>query len=152
MADPNQNKDEEWRIWFPIDSKVNDDEIAEIEDRIGHQLPDDYKAYLKHKHFYELRISDVSFFTHPVNIWKTKLMEMILDNYPTEYLIEKGYIPFAYRNDWGLLCFDTNISNGRNNYPIVLWDHESPDDVQNQYNDFYELILKLDEEERKDSR
>ncbi len=36
MSDPNQDKNEEWRIWFPIDSKVTDDEINEIEGRIGH--------------------------------------------------------------------------------------------------------------------
>ncbi|HEV8512419.1 MAG TPA: SMI1/KNR4 family protein, partial [Cyclobacteriaceae bacterium] len=106
MSDPNQDKTEEWRIWHPIDSKVTDSEIEEIQDRIGHKLPDDYKTFLKHKHFYELHISQVSFCRHPVNTWRAQLTKMIFEGYPTEYLIEKGYIPFADWSDWGLLCFD----------------------------------------------
>ncbi|WP_199563195.1 hypothetical protein [Runella aurantiaca] len=67
MSDPNQDKNEEWRIWLPIDSKVTDSEIEEIEGRIRHIFPDDYKAFLKHKHFYELQIFEASFCEHPVN-------------------------------------------------------------------------------------
>lgn len=149
MSDPSQDKKEEWRIWFPIDSKVTGDEIDEIEGRIGYKLPDDYKTFLKHKHFYELHISEVSFCRHPVNTWRAKLTEMIFDGYPTEYLIEKGYIPFADWSDWGLLCFDTNRCKENNNYPIVLWDHETADEVQEEYKDFYDLITNLDLEEKK---
>lgn len=149
MSDPSQDEKEEWRIWFPINSKVTDNEIKEIEGRIGHMLPDDYKTFLKHKHFYELHISEVSFCRHPVNTWRSGLTEMIFDGYPTEYLIEKGYIPFADWSDWGLLCFDTNRNQSDHNYPIVLWDHEIADEVQEQYKDFYDLITKLDEEGRK---
>lgn len=54
MSDPNQDKKEKSRIWFPIESKVTDREIEELEGRIGHKFPDDYKVFLKHKHFYEL--------------------------------------------------------------------------------------------------
>lgn len=149
MSDPSQDKKDEWRIWLPIDSIITDDEIEEIEERIGYRLPVDYKTFLKYKHFYELHISEVSFCRHPVNTWRARLTEMIFDGYPTEYLIEKGYIPFADWSDWGLLCFDANRNQSDNNYPIVLWDHEIADDVQDQYKDFYELITKLDEEERK---
>lgn len=148
MSDPNQDKNEEWHVWFPIDSKVTDSEIKEIESRIGYILPDDYKTFLKHKHFYELQISEVSFCMHPVNTWRARLTDMIFEGYPTEYLIEKGYIPFADWSDWGLLCFDTNRNQANKNYPIVLWDHEIADEVQDQYRDFYDLITKLDEEER----
>jgi hypothetical protein len=52
-------------------------EIEEIEGRIGYSLPDDYKTLLKHKHFYELKISEVSFPEHPVNSWRARLHEMI---------------------------------------------------------------------------
>ena len=149
MSDPNQDKKEEWRIWFPIDSKVSDNEIDEIERKIGHKLPNDFKTFLKHKHFYNLHISDVSFCGHPINSWGEKFTKMIFDSYPTEYLIEKGYIPFADWSDWGLLCFDTNRSKENNNYPIVLWDHEVEDEVQEQFMDFYELMLCIDKEEEK---
>lgn len=149
MSDPNQDKNEEWRIWFPIDSNVTDSEIEEIEGRIGHIFPDDYKTFLKHKHFYELQIFEASFCEHPVNTWRASLTEMIFDGYPREFLIDKGYIPFINWSDWGLLCFDTNRNQGDNNYPIVLWDHETADEFQEQYQDFYDLIIKLDEKERK---
>lgn len=148
MSDPNQDKKEEWRIWFPVDSKVTDDEIEELEERIGHKLPDDYKSFLKYKHFYELHVSEVTFCSHPINTWKARLIEMIFDGYPAEFLIDKGYIPFADWSDWGLLCFDTNRNRENKNYPIVLWDHEIVDEVYDQYTDFYDLIVKLDEEER----
>jgi hypothetical protein len=149
MSDPSQDKKEEWRIWFPIDSKVTDYEIEEIEVQIGYKLPDDYKTFLKHKYFYELHISEVSFCRHPVNTWRAKLIEVIFDGYPTEYLIEKGYIPFADWSDWGLLCFDTNRSKEDNNYPIVLWDHETANEVRDEYKNFYDLITNLDLEEKK---
>lgn len=149
MSDPNQDKNEEWRIWFPIDSKVTDSEIEEIEGRIGHIFPDDYKFFLKHKHFYELQIFEASFCEHPVNTWRASLTEMIFDGYPREFLIDKGYIPFINWSDWGLLCFDTNRNQVDKNYPIVLWDHETAEEFQDQYQNFYDLIIKLDEEERK---
>ena len=149
MSDPNQDKKEEWRIWFPIDSKVTDDEIKELEGRLGHVLPEDYKTFLKHKHFYNLRISEVSLCSHPVNTWRAKLIEMVFNGSPTEYLIEKGYIPFATWSDWGELCFDTNRNQENNDYPIVLWDHEIEDEVQDKYKNFYDLIIKIDEEEER---
>jgi hypothetical protein len=149
MADPNQDKNATQHIWFPIDSTVTDAEMEEIEDRIGHTFPNDYKTFLKHRHFYELQISEVSFCAHPVNTWGESLTEMIFDGYPTEFLIEKGYIPFANWSDWGLLCFDTNRNKDDKNYPIVLWDHEIAEEFQDQYTDFYDLITKLDAEERK---
>lgn len=149
MADPNQDRGEEYSTWFPIDSKVTDEEIEELENRLGYPLPGDYKTFLKHKHFYELHISEASFCSHPVNTWRAKLIAMTFDGYPTEYLIEKGYIPFADWNDWGLLCFDTNRNKEDFNYPVVLWDHETASKVQDHSPDFYDLLIKLDEEERK---
>lgn len=148
MSDLNQDMSEEWRTWFPINSKVTDEEINDIENRIGYEFPEDYKTFLKHKHFYELQISEVSFCEHPINIWRTSLTEMIFDGYPKEFLIDKGYIPFANWSDWGMLCFDTNKNQNDKNYPIVLWDHELADEVQYQYEDFYDMIEKIDQENR----
>ncbi|WP_175620575.1 SMI1/KNR4 family protein [Chryseobacterium schmidteae] len=148
MSDLNQDMSEEWRTWFPVNSKVTDEEINEIENRIGYEFPEDYKTFLKHKHFYELQISEVSFCEHPVNTWNTSLKEMIFDGYPKEFLIDKGYIPFANWSDWGMLCFDTNKNQDDKNYPIVLWDHELANEVQYQYEDFYDMIEKINQETR----
>jgi hypothetical protein len=74
---------------------------------------------------------------------------MVFEGYPTEDLIEKGYIPFADWSDWGLLCFDTNSNQIDKNYPVVLWDHKRADEFDVEYQDFYNLIISLDEEDRK---
>ncbi|MEP6928623.1 MAG: SMI1/KNR4 family protein [Flavobacterium sp.] len=140
MADPNQDKKEEWRTWFPVASKVTDDEIEEFENQLGCKYPEDYKIFLKHKHFYELYILEASFFSHPINNWRESLAEMIFHENLKEDLIEKGYVPFANWSDWGLLCFDTNRNKEDNNYPIVLWDNAWPDEVEDKYNNFYDFI------------
>lgn len=151
MADPNQDKNEEWKTWFPIDSKVTNTEIEEIENRIGHKFPKDYKTFLKHKHFYELQISEASFCENPVNTWRASLSEIIFNGFSSGFLIEKGFIPFANWSDWGVLCFDTNRNKDDENYPVVLWDHDAADKFQDKYKDFYELITKLDHEETKNN-
>src|SRR5882757_3633985 len=79
MADRNQDLKEEERIWHPINSKVTDGEIEEVERQICHKLPKDYKFFLQHKHFYELPIYEASFCRHPVNTWRQWLIKMIFD-------------------------------------------------------------------------
>jgi hypothetical protein len=148
MADPNQDVHEEWRVWFPVNSTVTDHEIEAIENRLGCNFPEDYQTFLKHKHFYELYISQVSFGRHPIRTWEAKLTKMIFGSTPRKYLLEKGYIPFANWSDWGLLCFDSNRSKADHNYPIVLYDHDA-DTVQDQFTDFYNLLQKLDAAARK---
>jgi hypothetical protein len=151
MTDQNQNKIEDWNFWYPINSTVTDSEIEDFEKQVGYVLPTDYKTFLKHKHFYELHISEVSFTSHPVNTWRVKQTEIIFEGYPAEYLIEKGYLPFANWSDWGLLCFDTNSNKEDNNYPIVLWDHEIADEVEPKYTDFLDLMNKTDAEEKQNT-
>jgi hypothetical protein len=41
MAEPRQDKTEDWRRWYPIDSKVTDNEIEDFEKQVGHVLPAD---------------------------------------------------------------------------------------------------------------
>lgn len=146
MADSNQDKSEEWRTWFPIPSKVLDEEINDYENYIGYQFPDSYKRFLKHKHFYELMISECDFCQHPVNTWRASLTEMIFEGYPREYLIDKGKIPFANWSDWGLLCFDTSRAKRGHEYPVVLWDHESCDDFEVKFENFEKMIYQLDKD------
>ncbi len=148
MADPNQNSEEEWRTWFPIDSKITDDQILALEDKIGHKLSIDYILFLKHKHFYELQISEATFCKHPINSWNKDLVKMIFNGYPKEYLIDRGLIPFADWSDWGHLCFDTNAGSSDNNYPIFIWDHDMPTDNQYFSHNFKSLMIKLGKEDK----
>ena len=151
MADPNQAREEEWRIWNPIRSTVTDQEIEAFQSRIGHKLPESYKRFLKHKHFYELYIGELSFCTHPPGIWRTSLSEMIFEGYPREYLFDKGRIPFADWSDWGHLCFDTSAECKDNDYPIVLWDHDQSDEFEYKYQNFESMLFELDRETKDES-
>lgn len=144
MEDPNQNKDDEWKTWLPIKSTVSNLDIADFESTIGFKLPESFKTFLKHKHFYELQIGECTFCEHPVNIWRKSFSDMIFDGYPREFLIDKGRIPFANWSDWGLLCFDTTLKSVDNNYPIVLWDHERSDDFEIVYQDFESMLIELE--------
>ena len=146
MANPNENRRSEWKTWCPIDSKVNDLEVNDFEKQIGFNLPKAYKDFLKHKHFYELQIDQASFCSHPINIWRLSLTEIIYNGYPREYIIDKGYMPFANWSDWGLLCFNTNEKVIGHNYPVVIWDHERFDKFELQSDDFEQLIISLDKE------
>jgi hypothetical protein len=146
MADPSENPLSEWKTWFPIDSKVNDLEIIDLENQIGFNLPKAYKDFLKHKHFYELQIYQASFCSHPINIWRSSLTEMTYNGCPREYFLDKGYMPFANWSDWGLLCFNTNEKVIDHSYPIMIWDHERFDEFELQSDDFEQLILNLDKE------
>ncbi|MBO6516754.1 MAG: SMI1/KNR4 family protein [Bacteroidia bacterium] len=143
MADANQEKDEEWRTWTPVNSLVTDEEIQEMESRIGHPLPQSYHRFLKHKHFYDLQIDECSFCAHPAGIWRASLSEMIFNGYPREFLLDTGRIPFANWSDWGLLCFDTTIKCKNHDYPIVRWDHEVFDHFEAAYPNFEHMIQTL---------
>jgi hypothetical protein len=151
MADPTQNPSEEWRTWFPIPSRVTEDELCDFEEQIGYVLPLDFKVFLQHKHFYDLKISEATFTAHPVNRWRYFQTEMMFNGYPREYLADKGLLAFANWSDWGLLCFDTNRNDGQSNYPVVQWDHELPHQFQNFAPNFYQALLQLDEAANNDS-
>ncbi|MGL6127009.1 SMI1/KNR4 family protein [Chryseobacterium artocarpi] len=137
MLAPNQT-DDEWKTWLPVKSTVTDSELEIFEAETGFIFPEDFKIFLKHKHFYELQISEVSFCSHPINLWRASLREMMFETYPREFLFDKGYVPFATYSDWGLLCFDTHKNNA-----IVLWDHEIADSFEYKHKNFYELLTEI---------
>ena len=147
MSDPKQDTAKEWKTWFPVNSKVTDIEIHALENEIGFKLPKSYQSFLKYKHFYELTIGDVSFCAHIINSWQKSLREMIFNGYPREFLVDKGFIPFANYSDWGLLCFNTAKKDSDNEYEIILWDHERWDEVEFKYNNFTEMLIALDAED-----
>jgi hypothetical protein len=146
MSAPSEDPTVEWKTWLPIDSKVTDAELDEIETAIGYKLSDSYRKFLKHKHFYNLHIGEASFCRHAVNEWRSSQMANIFDSWPREFLIDKGYLPFADWSDWGMLCFDTSQRNNNNEYPIVQWDHERFDEFTPFATDFISLIHSLDKQ------
>jgi hypothetical protein len=148
MADSTQNPQEEWRVWFPIASQVTNEEIADHEEYIGYTYPDSYKAFLKHKHFYDLQIAEVGFCRHPVHVWRGELSGMIYEGYPREFLIDRGLIPFASYSDWGMVCFDTSKRLENGEYLIILWDHERAYESEPLHNSFLELLIGSDKADK----
>lgn len=152
MTKPGEHPDQNgWQQWYPVVSTVTDNDIAAIENKLAHKLPDSYKLFLQHRHFYELYIAEARFSGHEINNWKNHLPRMAFEGYPAEWLIDKGYIPFADWSDWGVLCFDTHQQEPGNEYPVILWDHERWDEYQPVAAGFYELLISLDKQAEVDA-
>lgn len=89
MLAPDKDNDE-YQKWILIPSKATNEEIADYEEYIGYTYPESYKRFLKHKHFYELYISECSFCPHPVNTWRSNLSEMIFEGFTVRCLLTKA--------------------------------------------------------------
>ena len=120
---------DDWKYWRAINSTVTDQDIEEMQRLLGVRISKQYQELLRHKHFIELQIGEVSIFPHPVEGWKSRITKAVFGGYPKELLIEKGYLPFADYSDWGLLCFRVTEQNADGEYPVYRWDHEKPGKV-----------------------
>src|SRR5687767_5210480 len=58
MIDSSIPPDNDWIGWKPISSTVSDLDLNAFEKEIKYPLPQSFRAYLKHKHFYELSLPD----------------------------------------------------------------------------------------------
>jgi hypothetical protein len=117
---------DDWTVWEPIGSTVADAQIEDLEGSFGVPFSPQYIGFLKHKHFIELTIGEVSLFAHPSEGWMASLRRQVLDGWPREYLLDVGLLPFADFSDWGLLCFGTLERTASGEYPVYLWDHDRP--------------------------
>ena len=122
--------EDDWTFWKAINSTVTDRDIAEINDLLGVDLSPQYIDLLRHKHFMELQFGEISILPHPVGSWKQSILKEVFSGYPKELLIEKGFLPFASYNDWGLLCFGIAEKNTEGEYPIYRWDHDRPQEFE----------------------
>lgn len=134
---------EEYTIWAPITTQIGEREIDELEATLKHALPDSYRFFLQYRFFWDLYVAEFSVRNHVPSSWKKEAVNRVLHGYPKEYLIDKGYLAFGDYSDWGHLCFDTNQSRSENEYPVVLWDHDSPDDVTPMAASFTEMLQHL---------
>ena len=151
MPDPNMPKemidssiptDNDWVGWKPVPSTVTDLDLDAFEKEIKYPLPQSFRTYLKHKHFYELSLPDIA-----VNLPRHipgrtigVMRNLVFDSFEPELLIVKGYIYFADFHDYGLLCFDANEVRNENEYPVVYIDHENLDEVHAYASNFYDLL------------
>ena len=116
-----------WTQWKPIPSTVTDEQLNEIQNTIGATFPKQFVTLLKHRHFIELQIGEISLASHPSDFWRLSLSNMAFDTWPKEWLIDKGYMPFATYSDWGMWCFGINQLSPNGECPVYQWDHEIHD-------------------------
>jgi hypothetical protein len=142
MLDKSIAPTNDWKGWKPIDSIVTDSDIDKFELEMGIGLPESYRAYLKYKHFYQLRLPDIA-----VNLPRhlpdrplSALREFVFHSHEPELIIGRKYIYFADFHDYGLLCFDANEPAIDNEYHVVYIDHENLNDVHFYSNNFRELL------------
>ena len=143
MLDASKEGYDGMKYWKSVPSTVTDNDLKEIEEKIGRELPFSYKAFLKHKHFCELLIDSASFMDHSIGKWKQALLNRMMDESNKQHLFDKGFIPFCNYDDWGLLCFDTKNAKENNEYPVVLWDMDAPTKVEELFPDFNSMITEL---------
>ena len=86
--------EDDWVYWKPIESTVTDDELEDIQNTLGARFPGSYKTLLRHKHFIELNIAQVSFIAHPTFSWRLEITKTVFESWPRELLIDKGFSSF----------------------------------------------------------
>ena len=134
---------EEYSIWVPIPTQITEQEIEALEDIVKCSLPKSYRFFLQYRFFFELYIDELNMYNHTAARWKKEIVDRVLNGYPRKFLMDKGYLPFAGYSDWGNLCFDTNQNRPGNEYPVVLWDHDSPDGVTPISDSFTKMLQQL---------
>ena len=112
--------------WLPTPSRVSPSEIREVSESLGIVITDQYASVLQYKHFMDMAVGDMKFFPHPSAGWQRKLVDHALNGHPRRLLADRGYIPFARRDDWGLYCFHTGGDLIDGEYRIFSWDHDDP--------------------------
>ena len=148
MQDDSIEQIDDWSGWKPINSIIEDEDIDSLEREIGLPLPFSYREFLKTKHFFELQIPNGS-----VNLpgmlpdkGLSFLKKLVFETMEPGLLIGKGFIYFADFEDYGLLCFNTNVKADQNEYPVVFIDHEELDEIH-PYADNFRALIEADEEQ-----
>ena len=142
MIDASIPTDDDWTGWKPIRSTVTDADLDAFVKDIKYPLPQSFRRYLKHKHFYQLLLPDsaVCLPRHVAGRTLSVLHDFVFDYFEPELLIGRGYIYFADFHDYGLLCFDANEVANDHEYPVVYIDHEDLQEVHKYAANFHDLL------------
>lgn len=104
----------------------NIDWIDEFEAKLPKRLPLSFYSLITRYSFEAFDFNGLSFF--PNNVADENLSITILkDRLIAEVTLQNGFIQFARPADgsYDPICFDTNISRNRREFPIVRIDHEA---------------------------
>ena len=142
MIDSSISAEDDWKGWKPIESILTKKDLNNIEELININLPESYRSFLKHKHFYELQLNDynIKIHSHLPDKDLKEFKDLYFKSYDPEYVIKKGLIHFADFNDSGLLCFDSTQKRENNEYPIVFLDYSDLSTKHDYCTNFKELI------------
>lgn len=137
-----------WTPWKPIKSTVTDQEITQLEVVTACKFPNSFIAFLKYKHFFDLFLPDqelVNFYRHPQKSWIKEYLQMYSYDWVQEDLIANKIIPFANHYDYGFLCFDARAQYPKQEYPILMVDHELVGDLES-YESFNANFMEMVQE------
>jgi len=145
MQDGAFDRRNDYNSWVAIPSQATNEEIAKLEAVLDRNFPESFRYFLKYKHFYELflpGVTEVNFYPHPLKNWQKKYLEMYAYDWVQEEIIQKGFVPFANHEDWGMLCFDARKPVENNEYPIMMIDHELVGEIE-KYPLFNQSFMKM---------
>ena len=127
QSDVNNNG---WYEWRPIPGSLTIDDYKKVEAKFNVVFPDNFVQWHKKYFFVECSCLFVRF---PPSLPTRPLEELIknLDWDIAKELIPLGLVPFADEgNDTGPLVFDTRNKNGKEDFPIRVYDHEYGGDLE----------------------
>lgn len=100
--------------------------VDHFETKLPKRLPVSFYSLISRYSFNAFDYNGLSLFAN--NVTEPNLtVEIFKDRFISEVTLQNGFIQFARSDDgsYDLICFDTNNSRSRREFPIVRIDHES---------------------------
>lgn len=136
---------EDSKSWKPCEANISGEEIEELEKYFGINLPEDYKEYLKYKHFYEIYWNlDIKLYPKPKDTWND-ILKRVNEKFK-DYILDNGLFSIGQWSDYG------NIAVNLSNFNIVFVDYETgdySDIIAENFTGLLTLALKSNEAEIK---
>lgn len=130
MLDDNADPAQEWNIWKLSAVAESEYNIPKIEQTLGMALPESIKAFFTTYHH---------FFGYPLGDNRPNAPFWEFDRAYNSTLCKAGYLPFAWRDDYFILCMDLTNMPIEECCPILCIDSEVlwnlADDWAEQYFD-----------------
>ena len=117
-----------WVEWRVLPSTLKEEDVIELENRFGVQLPPLFRAYLLARfHLFDQvtsrRYDQLIFMSDIPSRRPLEPLSKLISAWRP--MIAAGFIPFAEWGDsWGPMCFDTGRCSPDGDCPIVWMDHE----------------------------
>jgi hypothetical protein len=110
-----------------VQSKTERTALKQIYDRIPMRLPDLYEELILNYRWTRATVGGIVVFGNPRgDDFSGFIDEIFADRHLAHGCVANRFIPigFGQIGNYDPLCFDTNRSRGKHNYPLVVLDHE----------------------------